>query len=84
MSFPMDDNPRTDHAYRVPGHQGSGPNALETDVEEGSRRTAEAVHDVGTAATGQTAQVPVNAVEPMEGTSETSPPVDGVRIPRKD
>ncbi len=80
----MDDTSRTDHAYRVPGHQGSGPNSLETDVEEGARRTKKDIADAGASATGQTAQVPVNSRDAATGTSETSPPVDGVRIPRKD
>lgn len=67
-------------ASRVPGEQGSSPDPFGVDRTEGAERTSDAVSDGSSEESGDVHEVPVPSSVPMEGTSETSDPVDAVRV----
>ncbi|HEV2891289.1 MAG TPA: hypothetical protein VGX28_13020 [Frankiaceae bacterium] len=65
-------------ASRVPGVQGSSPDAFEADTDEGASNVSSAVAPGSSAPDAQ--GVPVPSEVPAEGTSEGADPVDGVRV----
>lgn len=70
--------PPSGSASHVPGVQGESPDAFGADTDEGAARVESAVSPGSSAPDAQ--GVPVPSDVPMEGTSESSDPVDGVRV----
>ena len=66
---------------RVPGVQGSSPDAFETDTDEGAERVQASLARPDVAEeSGDVQEVPVPSETAAEGTSESMEPVDGVRV----
>lgn len=71
-------SPALGSASRVPGVEGTSPDAFEADTDEGASRVSSAVSEGSSAPSAQ--GVPVPSDVPAEGTSEGADPVDGVRV----
>jgi hypothetical protein len=67
---------RGDHAYRVPGHLGSGPAGSGNSSDDVAQRARRSVHSSAEPEPGDASCVPANSHVSAPGTSETSAPID--------